>query len=709
MASVPHQIMDLLEKVTTSDEDLRFMHTKDLISLIGELQEDIIELDNDSERKVVCMLLKLLDDSSYIIQDLVVKNLGPSVKKFKERQVELLVETLCLNMVSDKEQLRDISILALKFVIEELPQARGGFSGCICEIIAVRLTAAIERQDDTSVQLKALDIITDLLLRSMPALQNFHGSILAALLPQLSSQCQDKGRWTKIHKALQEHDIPVRKAVNTSQGVKVYPSNISSHRELTRQLDKSEIEFTTFQVSEDRDLSVVLRGVNVSSSDQEILDELRVKFPSVKSVHRMRRGDDDEEDEETDVYSDDADMSWKVRRSAVKCLEAIILTRHNLSTELSRLISTCLISRFKEHEENVKSDIFHAYIALLKSSNMNFYKSEMHLVNTLQGLLCRKNMRTREECFNLLREVCLTLPGAFSIHIRALIPGILYSLSKHSLYTMKVEVLSFMYCLLTSHQPQVFHRYMGLLVPPVINAVGGRWYFKVTAEALDVLQELIKILRPLDVDSDFVFNPFTEDIYGCTLKQLETAAVQEVKEKAISTMGQVICNLGDHLKDQLPFCLPLFVDRLTDETTRLTTVKALTKIAGSPLGIKLPILPEIMPVLGLFLRKNRDLKLSTLQLIDRLLNNYHGDLNVQLLEPIVDEVPPLLDESDLNIAHWTLTILRSIATHHPRALKGIRHTIMPQVRQLVKSPLLRGKSGSTKAPYLLLHSLKEVS
>nr|CAH7734028.1 unnamed protein product [Callosobruchus chinensis] len=102
---------------------------------------------------------------------------------------------------------------------------------------------------------------------------------------------KDKGRWTKIHKALQEHDIPVRKAVNTSQGVKVYPSNISSHRELTRQLDKSEIEFTTFQVSEDRDLSVVLRGVNESSSDQEILDELRVKFPSVKSVHRMRRGD----------------------------------------------------------------------------------------------------------------------------------------------------------------------------------------------------------------------------------------------------------------------------------------------------------------------------------------------------------------------------------------------------------------------------------
>nr|CAH7750459.1 unnamed protein product [Callosobruchus chinensis] len=103
-------------------------------------------------------------------------------------------------------------------------------------------------------------------------------------LQPLSHRRADKGRWTKIHKALQEHDIPVRKAVNTSQGVKVYPSNISSHRELTRQLDKSEIEFTTFQVSEDRDLSVVLRGVNESSSDQEILDELRVKFPSLVEI-----------------------------------------------------------------------------------------------------------------------------------------------------------------------------------------------------------------------------------------------------------------------------------------------------------------------------------------------------------------------------------------------------------------------------------------
>lgn len=106
----------------------------------------------------------------------------------------------------------------------------------------------------------------------------------------------------------------------------------------------------------------------------------------------------------------------------------------------------------------------------------------------------------------------------------------------------------------------------------------------------------------------------------------------------------------------------------------------------------MPILPDAMPILGLFLRKNqRALKLTTLQLIDCLIKNYHEDLSVTLLGPVVVEISPLLDESDLHIAQWTLIILKSIAMYHPRALQDINNTIMPQVLVLVKSPLLQGK------------------
>ncbi|XP_023708081.1 cullin-associated NEDD8-dissociated protein 1-like isoform X1 [Cryptotermes secundus] len=70
MASVSCQIANLLEKMTSSDKDFSFMATSDLMT---ELQKDSIKLDDDSERKVVKMLLRLLEDKNGEVQNLAVK------------------------------------------------------------------------------------------------------------------------------------------------------------------------------------------------------------------------------------------------------------------------------------------------------------------------------------------------------------------------------------------------------------------------------------------------------------------------------------------------------------------------------------------------------------------------------------------------------------------------------------------------------------
>lgn len=72
--------------------------------------------------------------------------------------------------------------------------------------------------------------------------------------------------------------------------------------------------------------------------------------------------------ESEEEYSDDDDMSWKVRRSATKCLEALITARPDLLSQFYKTAAPAIILRFKEREENVKSDIFSAYIALLRQS-----------------------------------------------------------------------------------------------------------------------------------------------------------------------------------------------------------------------------------------------------------------------------------------------------------------------------------------------------
>jgi len=43
------------------------------------------------------------------------------VRKIKDNQIEVVVNTLCSNMFSDSEKLRDISSVGLKTVIAELP------------------------------------------------------------------------------------------------------------------------------------------------------------------------------------------------------------------------------------------------------------------------------------------------------------------------------------------------------------------------------------------------------------------------------------------------------------------------------------------------------------------------------------------------------------------------------------------------------------
>lgn len=66
---------------------------------------------------------------------------------------------------------------------------------------------------------------------------------------------------------------------------------------------------------------------------------------------------------------------------------------------------------------------------------------------------------------------------------------------------------------------------------------------------------------------------------------------QEVKERAIACMGQIIANMGDVLNNELNVCLPIFLERLRNEVTRLSAVRALIMIAGSALRVDLtPIL-----------------------------------------------------------------------------------------------------------------------
>lgn len=101
---------------------------------------------------------------NYSLISILFFSLGPLVNKVKEFQVETIVDTLCSNMISDKEQLRDISSIGLKTVISELPPGSNTLVANICKKITGRLTNAISQVNSISL---IISIFNSLLLSSL--------------------------------------------------------------------------------------------------------------------------------------------------------------------------------------------------------------------------------------------------------------------------------------------------------------------------------------------------------------------------------------------------------------------------------------------------------------------------------------------------------------------------------------------------------------
>uniref|UniRef100_A0A8K9XEU3 Cullin-associated and neddylation-dissociated 2 (putative) n=1 Tax=Oncorhynchus mykiss TaxID=8022 RepID=A0A8K9XEU3_ONCMY len=601
-------------------------------------------------------------------------------------------------MMSDKEQLRDISSMGLKTVIAELPPCSAGQSltANVCKKITSQLIGAMGKQEDVSVQLEALDILSDMLSGT---LISFHASILTSLLPQLTSPRMAVRKRaimalghlvpscsTTLFTQLTEHLLAELGRGQQTSTTRTYiqclatVSRQGGHR-VGEHLEKIIPMVMTFCSVEDDELreycfqafeAFVRRCPKEMSPHISTVIKLCLRYITYDPNYNydvdeggdedgdesMDTEDGEDEDQESDdEYSDDDDMSWKVRRSSVKCLEAVISTRRDLLVELYGSVAPTLLARFKEREENVKTDIFVAFVALLKQTRPSqglittatepgvqedpaitlLKKQVPTVVKALHKQLKEKSMKSRQDCFSLLTELANVLPGALGKHIPSLIPGIVHSLTdKSTSSNMKIDALSFLNVLLCSHPPAVFQPHMKAILPPVVQCVEDPFY-KITSEALLVTQQMVTIICPLGGRNSVP----NKSIYS-TLDKLPAADIdQEVKERAISCMGHIVCHLGDQLGGDLQPTLQIFLERLKNEITRLTAVKTLTLIATSPLRIDLrPLLTEGIPILASFLRKNqRALKLSTLTALNMIVMNYSDSLKPPMIEAVLNELP----------------------------------------------------------------------
>ncbi|CCX34426.1 armadillo-type protein [Pyronema domesticum] len=115
-------INSLLEKMSNTDSDFRFMSLNDLHSMLTSSQPNISfqACDAGTMTKLTDAIVKALDDSHGEVQNLAVKCLGPLVLKIKETQIAPLIDRLTTLSMSASDP--SIPSTALRTIICNLPR-----------------------------------------------------------------------------------------------------------------------------------------------------------------------------------------------------------------------------------------------------------------------------------------------------------------------------------------------------------------------------------------------------------------------------------------------------------------------------------------------------------------------------------------------------------------------------------------------------------
>ena len=455
--------------------------------------------------------------------------------------------------------------------------------------------------------------------------------------------------------------------------------------------------------------------------------------------------DDDDDLVDEQGYSEDDDISWKVRRGSAKLLATIISTRSELLLSLISSVSPALVMRFSEREESVRLEVMQTFMTVLRQVQLHGGTAQatevmrqspgalkrkwneedaMHaaiaqegspvsqikalepaIAKTLAKELVSKSMATRFSGYAVLRELMVVLRGGLDSHI-----GLLLGQTEHSLKgadsnsgpsaNLKAEVLSFLQIFFRFHSPSLFESHLDQLVAFIISVINDKLH-RDTIEGLNVSTELVKVLRPIDqpgsVDLSGRYKSYILDLYTATTSRVARSdSDQEIKEKAIATLGALLSHAGDDLDEKHKECLPLIIERLSNELTRLAAVKVIAQVAASPVckGHHMDAFTETaIGDVAVLLRKNsRSVRLASFDCLAALIRRSGPALSETSAILVVEEIDPLLQqEGNLNLASMALQSINLIIDAN-KAISTIEQKILPIVYTLVRSPLLQGSA-----------------
>lgn len=735
----------LVKDAKEYDPDKRFMAANDLCA---ELLKDQEGMDSALVKQICSIFLTQLDDISIDVQGNAVRCIKRIVTKIQETQVSEVIVKLGDCLSNGKEEFRDIYATCLKGLITDVPE---NYARIVCETMMPILTQGILNKN-LSVAEEALEILSDLVKRFQvelhtsadrtPLVNGITGLLVnpksslkkkainalgavAVILPSNQLQIVVNGVIKSISSKGNKRDthcyVQALSAISRSVGDKLTSYLSVLFQILSGYCETSGLEIDSASIETDYELiETCLNAIEclVKRCARDILDfipqimqlvlHLSTYDPNYSYVEEAQDDDDDWGSEDNSDYGNPADdSSWKIRRAALNVMDAVIKSRPEILSGYYTPIVECLVSRFKEREENVKLEVFKTFSTLIKSivvGDIEGIQSEdlpvllrtRSSADVFQDLLpmivqdvstefSTKSLRIRQAVTSFLVDLSLSFPTVLSEHIGLLRAAILKNLEDSANSSIRIHTLTICKRIYRSHSQNNSHLCYELL--PQIQAAVQDSYYKITTEGLKLITAIIKSLPH---ETRFILAVFPLVLEKLSLTDID----QEVKQATIYCIGGIISVANNNLSAKdVNRALELITDRLKNEVTRGSCLKALSRISQAAVlpQINSNLLKALCDELQNLLKKSlRALKLSTLETLLGVSRAY--PISQASSESIVNELSGFISDSDLHLAQNALAVIEVLLSKKISLSQELTASLISNMNTLAVSPLLQGSA-----------------
>lgn len=321
------------------------------------------------------------------------------------------------------------------------------------------------------------------------------------------------------------------------------------------------------------------------------------------------------------------------------------------------------------------------------------------IVRGVSKLLKQNSIPTKQASVTLLRDLVLVQNGGLSDSLGKVVEPLLDAVKSSGATAtgsasastsvggaaaasgtkMRIEALQLISAICDTHSSKVVAPYIGSIVPSIVTAIKDK-YYKVSSEALLAIESLIKILTPpRSAGSEQQRKLHVGSIYDAiSTRAVATDADLEVRQRAIHALGVLLARTSGSGNVKLLMtankskALAILQDRLKNETTRLSGVKAVDLVVASAVDQS-----DVQPAwargvaleLGAQLRKaDRSLRGASLAALRNFVSNSVAlaGLDDDTIYNLAGMLLPLINSNDLNPLGPAMSILGKLVKRCPK-------------------------------------------